>query len=154
MRQEPGFDKNALNEIAAMFGHAAVASPYDGAPASKPGCSSRHLEAQTGDAGAEALDLHSKPGREASVIELEEDPVEYCYRMFGDALPVVPPTVERVEAMLGATVLDRREVSYQKFRAPESIKIVVAGGTAGKFSAVLGSWTVGPRGSQMVTYPV
>src|ERR1035437_2861224 len=77
VRQEPGFDKNALNEIAAMFGHAAVASPYDGAPASKPGCSSRHLEAQTGDAGAEALDLHSKPGREASVIELEEDPVEY-----------------------------------------------------------------------------
>src|ERR1019366_1661590 len=42
---------------------------------------------------------------------------------------------------------------YQKFRAPESIKIVVAGGTAGKFSAVIGSWNAGPRGSQMVTYP-
>ncbi len=108
VRQEPGFDKNALNEIAAMFGHAAVASPYDGAPASKPGCSSRHLEAQTGDASAEALDLHSKRGRDASVIELEEDAVEYCYRVFGDALPVVPPTVERVDAMVGG--LDRREV--------------------------------------------
>ena len=42
---------------------------------------------------------------------------------------------------------------YQKFRDPESIKIVVAGGTAGKFSAVIGSWNAGPRGSQMVTYP-
>ena len=46
------------------------------------------------------------------------------------------------------------EPCYQKFRSPEAIKIVVAGGTAGKFSAVLGSWSVGPRGSQMVTYPV
>jgi hypothetical protein len=46
------------------------------------------------------------------------------------------------------------EPCYQKFRFPESIKIVVAGGTAGKFSAVLGSWSAGPRGSQMVTYPI
>ena len=46
------------------------------------------------------------------------------------------------------------EPCYQKFRAPESIKIVVTGGTAGKFSAVLGSWSAGPRGSQMVTYPI
>ena len=45
------------------------------------------------------------------------------------------------------------ERCYQKFRAPEAIKIVVAGGTAGKFSAVIGSWSAGPRGSQMVTYP-
>jgi AhpC/TSA family len=108
VRQEPGFDKIALNEIAAMLGHPAVASPYDGAPASKPGCGSRHLEVTTEDAGAEALDLHSKRGREASVIDLDEDAVEYCYRMFGDALPVVPPTVERVAAMVGG--LDRREI--------------------------------------------
>jgi hypothetical protein len=46
------------------------------------------------------------------------------------------------------------EPCYRKFRVPESIKIVVAGGTAGKFSAVIGSWSTGPRGSQMVTYPV
>jgi hypothetical protein len=43
---------------------------------------------------------------------------------------------------------------YRKFRAPESIHIVVAGGTAGKFSAVIGSWVTGPRGSQLVTYPI
>ena len=43
---------------------------------------------------------------------------------------------------------------YFKFRSPEQIKLIVAGGTAGKFSAVLGSWATGPRGSQMVTYPI
>jgi thiol-disulfide isomerase/thioredoxin len=102
VRQEPGFDKSALNEIAALFGHPPIASPYDGAPPFKPGCTSRHLEVQTDDAGAAALDLHSKRGDRASVIDLgnAEDPVEYCYRTFGDALPVVPPTVERVERML------------------------------------------------------
>jgi hypothetical protein len=46
------------------------------------------------------------------------------------------------------------ERCYQKFRSPESLHIVVAGGTAGKFSAVIGSWATGPMGSQMVTYPV
>jgi hypothetical protein len=46
------------------------------------------------------------------------------------------------------------ERCYQKFRSLEAIQIVVAGGTAGKFSAVIGSWVTGPRGSQMVTYPV
>jgi hypothetical protein len=43
---------------------------------------------------------------------------------------------------------------YRKFPAPEAIRIIVAGGTAGKFSAVVGSWAAGPVGSQMVTYPI
>ena len=43
---------------------------------------------------------------------------------------------------------------YRKFASPEDIEILVAGGTAGKFSAVPGSWAKGPRGSQMVTYPI
>jgi hypothetical protein len=51
------------------------------------------------------------------------------------------------------TVVDG-EPCYLKFREPEQIKIVVAGGTAGKFSAVISSWATGPRGSQMVTYPI
>jgi hypothetical protein len=112
VRQEPGFDKAALNEVAAMLGHAPVAGPYDGNPASKPGCASRHLEVHTGDVGPAALDLHSTRGKNASLIDLadDEDPVEYCYRVFGDALPVVPPTVERVDAMLRAAGRDAREV--------------------------------------------
>jgi hypothetical protein len=48
----------------------------------------------------------------------------------------------------------RGEKCYQKFRSPEQIHILVAGGTAGKFSAVIGSWSTGPAGSQMVTYPI
>jgi len=46
------------------------------------------------------------------------------------------------------------EPCYRKFARPEAISIVVAGGRAGKFSAVIGSWATGPRGSQMVTYPI
>jgi len=46
------------------------------------------------------------------------------------------------------------ERCYRKFQSPASIRLVVAGGTAGKFSAVLGSWAAGPRGSEMVTYPI
>jgi hypothetical protein len=46
------------------------------------------------------------------------------------------------------------ETCYLKFRSRDQIKLVVAGGTAGKFSAVIGSWATGPRGSQMVTYPI
>jgi peroxiredoxin len=38
-----------------------------------------------------------------------------------------------------------------KFASEESIQIVVAGGTAGKFSAVIGGWVGGSMGSQMVT---
>jgi len=52
------------------------------------------------------------------------------------------------------TVTVNGEPCYQKFHSPESIQIFVAGGTAGKFSAVLGSWSTGPTGSQMVTYPI
>jgi len=109
-RQEPGFDKTALNEIAALFGYAPIAGAFDGAPAFKPGCTSRHLEVQTNVDTAAPLDLYSKRGKAASVIELGEgeDPFEYCYRAFGDALPVVPPTAERVERMLGGR--DGREI--------------------------------------------
>ncbi len=46
------------------------------------------------------------------------------------------------------------EICYRKFKNPEQIQVVIAGGTAGKFSAVIGSWVTGERGSQMVTYPI
>ena len=112
VREEPGFDKGALNEIAALLGHGPVATPYDGAPASKPGCTSRHLEIQTEDASAAALDLHSMRGAPASTIDLAdaEDPYEYCFRVFKDALPVVPPTRERVDKMLRAAGHDPQEI--------------------------------------------
>ncbi|HUF93693.1 MAG TPA: hypothetical protein VMR23_15060, partial [Candidatus Limnocylindria bacterium] len=36
-----------------------------------------------------------------------------------------------------------------KFRGPDNIKIVVAGGTAGRFSAIVPGWTF-PRSSRLV----
>jgi len=54
-----------------------------------------------------------KQGARASRIALADDldPYDYCMQMgFTDALPVVPPTVERVERMLAATVLPPDEV--------------------------------------------
>ncbi|MEE8147334.1 MAG: TlpA disulfide reductase family protein [Longimicrobiales bacterium] len=51
-------------------------------------------------------------------------------------------------------VLIDGEPHYRKFKDPSQIRIIVAGGTAGKFSAVMGGWLAGPEGSQMVTYPI
>ncbi|MGE5204554.1 MAG: TlpA family protein disulfide reductase, partial [Chlamydiota bacterium] len=104
-----GFDKASLNELARNLGQPEIAPANDGAPAWKPGCSSRHLEpeAASDTAQAEAAPLLRRVGQTAGRITLagHEDPVEYCFAQFGDALPVVPPTEERVAAMLGACEL-------------------------------------------------
>ena len=112
VRQEPGFDKTVLNEIAAMLGRSPVATAYDGAPASKPGCMSRHLEPHTEDSAALALNLHSVRGARASIVELAEtdDPYEYCFRAFGDGLPVIPPARERVDKLVRAAGSDPQEI--------------------------------------------
>jgi peroxiredoxin len=100
IRTNVGFDKDDLNAVAAEMGREAVADPYDGAPSSKPGCSSRHLEASTEGDSAEPLNLHAAHGTRASRVEISEDPYEYSMRAFGDPLPVVPPTAERVDRMM------------------------------------------------------
>ena len=103
-----GFDKKGLNELAGELGHPAIAPADDGAPAWKPGCSSRHLEPETQVAGQRnGATFLRRAGDAASRITLrdEEDPFEYCRKQFGDALPVVPPTVEKVEAMVKASGL-------------------------------------------------
>src|SRR5712675_1837952 len=107
-----GFDKQGLNRLAAELGHPPIAPADDGAPAWKPGCSSRHLEpeAQRGEqekAEENGVKFLRRTGEPASRITLadDEDPFEYCRKEFGDALPVVPPTVEKVEAMVKASGL-------------------------------------------------
>ncbi len=45
------------------------------------------------------------------------------------------------------------ETLVPKFRAPEHLKVVVAGGTAGRFSAVIPGWTF-PNGSNLVVKKV
>jgi hypothetical protein len=107
-----GFDKQGLNELAAALGHPPIAAADDGTPAWKPGCSSRHLEpvAQAAEQeGTQETDakLLRRTGDPASRITLrdEEDPFEYCRQKFGDSLPVIPPTIEKVEAMVKASGL-------------------------------------------------
>jgi hypothetical protein len=107
-----GFDKSALNAVAAQMGCGPVADEFDGRPRSKPGCMSRHLEPKTDADAVPASAVSSLRGAPASIIEVPDadDPFEYCFRTFGDTLPVVPPTPERVDRMLSGTALDRTEV--------------------------------------------
>ncbi len=110
------FDKAELNTITAalceMTGQESfvLAAPFDGNPATKPGCTSRHLEPRTEDAAAEAINPYTNRGTRAAQIELSDDvdAEEYCLRF--DPLPVIPPTLVRVERMLQATTLAPDEV--------------------------------------------
>ena len=108
-----GFDKRALNEIATAMAGAelTVAEPFDGAPDKKFGCTSRHLEAATEGELATAVNPYVTRGVRASRIELDDsiDPFEYSMG-FGDPLPVIPPTVQRVDRMLAACLLPPDEV--------------------------------------------
>src|SRR5258708_1420005 len=108
IRTQIGFNKEELNALAAEMGCEPIADPYDGAPPWKPGCSSRHLEPSDTSTSPEPLNLHGLVATRASRIDVSEDAYEYCARVFGDPLPVVPPTVERVEHMMRG--LDSSEV--------------------------------------------
>ena len=53
------------------------------------------------------------PGIGATALRIapEIDPVEYCHQQgWTDGLPVVPPTPERVEAMLAGAAREARDV--------------------------------------------
>src|SRR6185503_8921719 len=108
-----GFDKQALNEIATVIAGKplVIAEPFDGAPEHRFGCASRHLEASSEGELATAANPYASRAARASRIELDDsiDPYEYCMQ-FGDPLPVVSPTVERVERLLNATQLAPDEV--------------------------------------------
>jgi len=117
-RSSVGFDKAELNEVALVMLDSlglpprVIAEPGDGAPDLKPGCSSRHLEhglhIDTGPA-PEPIDLRPVKGARASLVDVPDDvdPYEYCMAAgFSPFLPVVPPTVERVEAFLAAVPLE------------------------------------------------
>jgi peroxiredoxin len=114
---EIGLDKASLNAMARVVAEARgiepleIAPQFDGAPHSKPGCTSRHLEPSTEGGLAFVANPYATRGSRASRITLEDsvDPFEYC-TTFGDPLPVVPPTVERVERMLMAIPLAPDEV--------------------------------------------
>ena len=118
-----GFDKAGLNDLAASVGHPPIASEHDGNPAWKPGCLSRHGQKRpmsgalettptATDGNSAAVPLLRKVAEPATrmVVPDHEDAYEYCMRHFGDALPVVPPTAERVQEMLAACPISPHEV--------------------------------------------
>ena len=115
-RTSAAFDKAELNAIASEMCVAIgvesfeLAGEFDGAPQTKPGCVSRHLEPDRGseNLSVPGVDLYTERGMRASRIELEDDvdPYEFCYEAgFADPLPVIPPTAERVDRMLAAIEL-------------------------------------------------
>jgi hypothetical protein len=108
LRTQIGFDKDELNRIAVEMGSHPVADAHDGAPQRKPGCSSRHLEPSHSSPPPKPLNVYGTVGTSASRIDVTEDPYEYCMREFGDSLPVIPPTEDRVQRMIGGR--DPRQV--------------------------------------------
>jgi peroxiredoxin len=114
-RMSVAFDKAELNVIAAEMLNAVGVEPFelagrrDGAPDTKPGCVSRHLEPhqelRTEGGPASSVNLYVERGPRASRVALDDDvdPYEFCYEAgFADPLPVIPPTAQRVDRMLDA----------------------------------------------------
>ena len=122
VRQHTGFEKAAFNEWAVVLGGligkeaVEIADPFDGVPQNKPGCVSRHREEVTEGEAASALDLYAQDGPPASRIEVSEgqDLFDICVQAgFSDPLPVVPPTMARVERMIEAAGLPPTRVVAQ-----------------------------------------
>ncbi len=105
-----GFAKADLNTLAVEFGLGEVAPAFDGNPGMKPGCSARQREADTASDPA-AKPVHIEAARASRItLKLDQDPWEAARDLCGDPLPVVPPTVERVERMMQASGLPADEV--------------------------------------------
>jgi len=158
-----GFDKADLNRLGGELAKLLevpdpeLARTGDGNPDFQPGCVSRHLEPESDAAAAEIPDLYSRRAGRASRIDLptEADAEEWCYESgYADPLPVVPPTVERVERMLAESGLHPAEVvahvppnfcaaradklaanAGMAVRRPEYMRVPVP---AGRFSFVIG----------------
>lgn len=132
-----GFDKADLNRLsAALAGLSDCSAPTparagDGNPDFQPGCVSRHLEPESAEPDAAPVDLYARRGRRASRVQVPEgiEPEEFCYDQgFADPLPVIPPTVQRVERMLAHCGLGPEEVvaHVPPNYAPASVEKIAA----------------------------
>jgi thiol-disulfide isomerase/thioredoxin len=109
-----GFDRSdwqrVLSQAAHLAGGPEPQIDWGAYPKSRPGCGSKSVEPGV----AERLAAEASGSRlRARQIELgaDEDPFEFMFeRGLTDGLPVVPPTPERVQRMLGATRRDPQEV--------------------------------------------
>lgn len=132
-----GFDKADLNRLGAALADLSGAprpAPVpagDGNPDFQPGCVSRHLEPESDVPATAPVDLYSRRGSRASRISVPAGmgAEEFCYAQgFADPLPVVPPTVERVDRMVAASGMDPAEIiaHVPPNYAPASVEKVAA----------------------------
>jgi peroxiredoxin len=102
-----------------------------------------------------ARDGYSKTDLRARIQEVTARPLrsllpdEECQK--GMALAVLPTTLLGEDGRPTAEALD---TPLSKFKRDEDILIMVGGGTAGKFSAVVGGWASGAAGSTAVTVEI
>ena len=102
-----------------------------------------------------ARDGYSKTDLRARIQEVTARPLREllpdneCQK--GMALGAVPKELRGQDGRPTAEALD---TPLPKFRRDEDILIMVGGGTAGKFSAVLGGWASGAAGSTAVTVQI
>ncbi len=104
-----GLQRDRLDEL---FAAAGATLPHDGLPEFRPGCASRTRDPDVAArlAAARARAEGRIRSRELRLGALE-DPLEALHdRGLTDGLPVVPPTPERVVAMLAHTARDPREL--------------------------------------------
>ncbi len=80
----------------------------------------------------------------ARIQEVTSRPVRELLRD-DDSGEGIPPSA------LGTPTEEKLAEKIAKFRKPEDINIIVAGGNAGKFSAVFAGWVSGPMGSSSVS---
>ena len=104
-----GLDRQGMLELAAQAG---VELDLDGLPAIRPGCASltRDPEVAARLAARRARDEGRIRSRELRIGELEDTFEALHERGLTDGLPVVPPTPERVVAMLEHTSRDPQDV--------------------------------------------
>ena len=76
-------------------------------------------------------------------------PDDECQK--GMAVGAIPATLRGPDGRPTDEALD---TPFPKFNRAEDILIMVAGGTAGKFSAVVGGWASGAAGSMAVTVEI
>ena len=138
-----GLDRGRLKELASQAG---VVLALDGLPERRPGCASvtRDPDVAARLAARAARAAGRLRARELEIGELE-DPLEAMFdRGYSDGLPLIPPTPERVVAMLDATTRDAQDLvalvpPYDGAATVEKVAInaVMAGCPAKVFPIVL-----------------
>jgi len=104
------------------------------------------LIAQNNDELADTLarEKWTKANLRARIQEVTSRPLRELLRD-DDSGEGIPP------GALGTPTEEQLAEKIAKFRKPEDINIIVAGGNAGKFSAVFAGWVSGPMGSSSVS---